>query len=198
MAEPDGLALAQALCARICHDLGGPVSSLVTAQEVDGPEAEALARESVETLRRRLRLFRLLAGAAEDCSTAALEETLDGMLAHGRVRPDLSRCAGEAIPAAATPAVLAAILLAAEALPRGGVVVVAGDPRREILLVPEGRNAAWPPAATALFAGGDPPELTPRSVLAHYLRAVGAQAGLTARLVLGVGQAAALRLARAA
>lgn len=196
MAEPDGLALAQALAARLCHDLGGPVSSLVTAQEVGGPEAEALARDSVEALRRRLRLVRLLAGAAEDVSTTALEETLDGMLAHGRVRLDASRCAGGDVPAAVTPALLAAILLAAEALPRGGSVVLAGDPGGEMLLLPEGRNAAWPPAVGALFAGGDRPELTPRTVLAHYLRAVAVQAGLSVRLVLGAGPSAALRLAR--
>lgn len=196
MAEPDGLALAQALCARLCHDLGGPVSSLVTAMEVGGTEAEALARDSVETLRRRLHLFRLLAGAAEDFSTTALEETLDGMLAHGRVRLDVSRCASRAMPAAIMPALLAAILLAAEALPRGGIVVLAGDPHDEALVIPEGRNAGWPPAVTALFAGGDRPELTPRTVLVHYLHAVAAQAGLAVRLVLGAGPVAALRLAR--
>ena len=43
---------------------------------------------------------------------------------------------------------------------------------------------------TALFAGGDRPELTPRTVLVHYLHAVAAQAGLSVRLVLGAGPVA--------
>ncbi len=74
---------------------------------------------------------------------------------------------------------------------------MAGDPGAEMLLLPDGRNAAWPPAVTALFAGGDRPALTPRTVLAHYLRAVATQAGLSVRLVLATGAGTALRLARA-
>lgn len=197
MGGSDGLALAQVLCARLCHDLGGPVGSLVTATEIGGTEAEALARDSVETLRRRLHLFRLLAGSAGEMSRAALEDACEGMLAHGRVRLDVSGCADRDVPAAIVPALLAAILVAAEALPRGGAVVLAGDAAADILLLVVGRDAAWPAAALALAAGRDLPALTPRTVLAQYLRDAAAQAGMTVQLAMAPGEGTALRLAMA-
>lgn len=201
MGGEDRLALAQALCARFCHDLGGPVGSLSAVMDLGadgGAEGEELARESVETLRRRIRLFRLLAGATEGLSPAGLADCLDGMLAHGRVRLDADGMpAGATVPAATVPALLSALLLAGEALPRGGVVALAGDPGGSLMIIPSGRNAAWPPALVALLAqGGQAAEVTPRSVLAHWLRAMADKAGLVPRLVLGPS-GAALLIARA-
>ena len=194
MRNRDGLELAQALCARLCHDLGGPIGSLVTVMDLGpagGAEAVDIARESADILRRRIRLFRLLAGAAEDLSREGLETCVEDMLSHGKVR----LAEGVAVPASAVPAVLAAILLAAEALPRGGAVLLAGDPAEELMVIPSGPGAAWPPALAALLAPGDAvPEPLPRTVFAHVLCAAAEQAGLTLRLALGAGQGGAALL----
>lgn len=199
--DHDSLALAEALCARMCHDFGGPVGSLAAVMDLGadgGPDAAELARDSVETLRRRIRIFRLLAGADEALPAPALRDCLDGMLAHGKVGLDAGGLApGSAVPADAVPAVLAAILLGAEALPRGGTVALAGDPAASLMVIPQGRNAAWPPALVALLGrGGAEAELSPRTVLAHWLQAAARRAGLAARLVLGP-TGAALMIARA-
>jgi histidine phosphotransferase ChpT len=194
MRNSDGLELAQALCARLCHDLGGAVGSLVTVMDLGpagGDEAGDIARESAEILRRRLRLFRLLAGAAEHLSREGLETCVEGMLSHGKV----VLAGGVAVSAPAVPAVLAAILLASEALPRGGAVVLAGDPAKELMIIPTGPGAAWPPALAALLApDGVAPEPTPRTVFAHVLSAAAEQAGLALRLALGAGQGGAALL----
>lgn len=196
----DGLALAQALCARLCHDLGGPVGSLLTVAELGaagGAEAEELARSALDQLHRRIHLYRLLAGSAEDLSRTGLEACLHGMLGHGKVRLDATRLAeGGAVPAAFVPALLAAILLAAEGVPRGGAVILSGDPRRELLLTLDGKGAAWPPALGALLAVGEAPEPAPRTVLAHFLCVAADEAGLAPRLALGVEGAALLLLPR--
>lgn len=201
MGGEDRVALAQAFCARLCHDLGGPVGSLSAVMDLGpdaGAEGEALARDSVESLSRRIRLFRLLAGTAEDLSPAALEHCVEGMLAHGKVRLDAGGLKpGAAVPAPAVPPLLSALLLAAEALPRGGTVALAGDPGGAIMIIPNGRGAAWPPALVGLLAqGGQPVELTPRTVLAHWFRATADKAGLAVRLVLGPS-GSALLIARA-
>jgi histidine phosphotransferase ChpT len=196
------LALAQALCARVCHDLGGPVGSLITAIEIGpagGAEAEALARSSLDSLRRRLRMFRALSGGSEGLSLPDLEDCLAGNLGHGRVRLDIGAVRpGATIAGPQVPCVLAAVLLAAEALPRGGVVSLGGDPELELLVVPQGLGVSWPTALLALLGRTDPmPALTPRSALAHYLCLAAEPGGYGLSVVLDPGQGgAALALLR--
>ncbi|HYF07472.1 MAG TPA: histidine phosphotransferase family protein [Acetobacteraceae bacterium] len=194
------LDLAQALCARFCHELGGPVGTLMTVMELGpaGGEAEALARSAVETLRRRLRLFRALAGGAEDFSSTSLEECLEGSLAHGRVALDVSGLApGALVRAADVPVVLAAILLASEALPRGGAVRLLGNPAAELIVLPAGPGVAWSPALVSLLIPrGEAPALSPRTVLAHLLCEAADRAGLGLSIALGGAEGAALAIRR--
>ena len=57
----DALELAQAVCTRLCHDLGGPAGALGGALEMLGEapdEAAELARDAARIIERRLREFR--------------------------------------------------------------------------------------------------------------------------------------------
>ncbi|MBP0444901.1 hypothetical protein J8J14_08900 [Roseomonas sp. SSH11] len=186
----DDLALAQDLCARICHDLGGPLGALSGALdlvEAAPDEALSVARDGADAMRRRLRLWRAAAGAGTGpLGREDLAGLLDGTLANGRVRTDLSGLPGTPLPEALAQAVLVAAMLGGEALPRGGVVHLAGD-ETGLAIWPEGRNAAWPTALTAVLAGTPPGG--PREVLAPLLARVAALAGMEISLAMGGGAA---------
>jgi histidine phosphotransferase ChpT len=145
------LRLAELLAIRLCHDLSGPLGTLMGALELvaDDPEmaAEALplAGEVSVALGRRLRLFRAAwGGATPSLSVAEFAALAEGIQAR-RWQIDLSGLdpAGRFSSAAARLA-LNATLLAAEALPGGGTATLAGDPAGDVLLTIAGPRAAWP------------------------------------------------------
>lgn len=165
------LSLTQDLCARLCHDLGGPLGSVSGALDLIGPvdEAALVARESAEVLEGRLQLWRALAGAG----TGPLDrEGLAALLAGGfggsRVSADLSGMEDGELPATMARAALAAAMLGGEALPRGGVVHLSGG-TGALLVVPEGRNAHWPPGLALALALAGETVSGPREVLAPLL-----------------------------
>ncbi len=182
MAEP-GLTLAQDLCARLCHDLVGPLGTVAGAVEMvgDDPEAAELARDATASLRAKLQLWRAACGAGTGPMRAdEIAQLLDGTLAGGRATasveslpPDIS------FDAPVAQLILVGAMLAGEALPRGGAVHLwpeAGGVR----LRPEGRVVAWPAALVASLAG-EPAE-GPRAVLAPMLAHLAPQAGWRAVL----------------
>lgn len=201
--DTGGARLAQALCARLCHELGGPVGSLMTALDVGtggGAEAEEIARDALETLRRRVLLFRMLSGGSDDLSAEGLAEAVDGLLSHGRVRLDTGGMApGGAVRSDAVPCVLAAILVASESLPRGGSIALGGDPARALALRLDGTGAGWTPVVAALLTRGAAwPGITPRTALAHLLVGAAGAAGFTLDLAGADGGAVlTIGLARA-
>jgi histidine phosphotransferase ChpT len=188
----DALSLTQDLCARLCHDLGGPLGALASALDlVESCPNEALpvARDGAEVLRRRLRLWRAAAGGGTGpLGRDGVAELLEGTLAGGRADAELSGLSEAALSAPAVQAVLAAAMLGGEALPRGGVVHVAGN-GTGLAVWPEGRNAAWPPALTAALAGET--VRGPRDVLAPLLLLLAEAAGLRVALAMGSGNAIA-------
>jgi len=187
----DTLTLSQDVCARICHDLGGPLGALSGAldlAEAAPEEALSVAREGAEAMRRRLRLWRAAAGAGTGpMGRDSIAELLDGALSNGRVAADLSGLPEEPMAAPVAQAVLAAALLGSEALPRGGTVHLTGD-GAALAVWPEGRNAAWPAGLTATLAGNCIPG--PRDVLAPLLLHLCRVAGMDLALGLGSGAAA--------
>ena len=66
-----GLTLAQDLCARLCHDLVGPLGTMANAVEMvgDDPDAAELAREAAASLRAKLQLWRAACGAGTGCGS---------------------------------------------------------------------------------------------------------------------------------
>ncbi|UFN51140.1 hypothetical protein LPC08_11285 [Roseomonas sp. OT10] len=197
LAAAGDLGLAQDLCARLCHDLGGPLGSVTGALELleQEPEAASVARDSAEAMGHRLRLWRLIMGGGGALAREELGLVLGGALPGGRTQVDVSGLPAEELSAELVRALLAAALLGGEALPRGGVVHVAGD-ASGVAVWPEGRGSAWSPALTAALAGE--PVCGPRTVLAPLLLRLAAQAGMRVELLLGASAEAAPLVLRAA
>jgi histidine phosphotransferase ChpT len=116
---------------------------------------------------------------------------LDGQVAGGRARVELAAGAAlrpdTVLAAPLAQLVLNAVLLGGEALPRGGTVVLAGDPAQTLAVCPEGPSAAWPPSvAAAIAAGGLDPAMPveARSVRAPVLAALAAELRIPLTLAL--------------
>jgi len=157
----DPLRLPAALAARICHDIAGPLGSLVGTLDMlaeDGdPEALALARESAAILSARLRLLR--AAWAEDVEvpgTRIMQALVPGLPNAERLRVTL-----ELDPVMA-PSLrrlgLNLLLLGSAALPRGGDILLQGHDGGLRLRV-DGRNAAWPDTLAACADATEPGDM---------------------------------------
>jgi histidine phosphotransferase ChpT len=196
-----GLDLAELLCARLCHDFSGPVGTLIAAAELLGDPATDQAavhravQEAAQAMSRRLRYLRAAWGSGGTAMTPAeLAELAEGVPGQGRVRLDISALPGDApLGPGLSRTLLSAILLTAEALPRGGVVRVLADPATgRLLLLPEGRLAAWPEGVGAALAGRPHAETTPRTLLAPLTLAIARHAGFTLSLALSTGDQPAM------
>ncbi len=187
-AGSSGLALAQSLCARLCHDFGGPVGTVAAMLEMAEPASETLdvAREGAALLRARLRVWRAACGGDTGPMAAAeLAAMVDAMLVGGRVHFDSTLPPDADLTPPAVQLALVATLLAAEALPRGGTVHLTGTPTA-MMVLPHGPGARWPAGFSAAVAGmaTDP---DPRRVLAPFLAALAVAEGW--RLSAGFGPA---------
>jgi histidine phosphotransferase ChpT len=188
---------------RLCHDLGGTAGTIGNALEMmddAGGEAAALAVEAAAVLRRRLLLWRAILGGQGEATLGTLLALLDGQLAGGRARADAAALdPGTMVAEPMVPVLLAAMVVGGEALPRGGVVRLAGDPAREMAVLPDGPRAAWPAPLIRAVAGGEPlDEPTGRDVMALWLAASAAAAGARLGLALAPGGAAGPLLVTAA
>jgi histidine phosphotransferase ChpT len=90
------------------------------------------------------------------------------------------------------PLLLSAILVAGEALPRGGVVRLAGDLRHEITILPIGAGAKWSPVLLRQAAGAPlPANISSRDALALWFCISAGAAGVAFSLALPSGEAPA-------
>ena len=112
------------------------------------PESEtlALAEETAVELAQRLKLLRAAWGVeAEELDLLQLQAFGEALSSNRRLRLDLEGLDAEAVfPPAAAKVVLNLLLLAAESLPAGGVVALAGSPGNTVLVTIAGPRAAWP------------------------------------------------------
>jgi histidine phosphotransferase ChpT len=187
--------LAQLLCARLCHDLSGSLGTLVGAldlvamPEAADAEALSLAREAAGVLRGRLMVMRALAGSgpAEGAGIVAL---LTPSLAERRTLLVAALDKGLRLEPTVSAMLVAAVLLAGEALPRGGAVHLEGGAAGFRLRV-EGRNAGWPMTLPAALDGAPLSDaVTARYVLAPWMVALAEGAGWQVRLGFAEGDAA--------
>ena len=192
----DALLLAEVLATRLCHDLSGNLNALVGAVDLlrDEPEAAeealVLATDAATALVRRLRLLRAAwGGNGAALGVDELRTMIDGAFGH-RLRIDLSRLAksGSFAPMAAR-VTLNVLLLAAESLPMGGVVEIAGDPNHDLIVTITGPRAAWPAGLAMMLA--DPAEA--RRCLRATAGALAART-LQAPLTAWIAHATGLRL----
>ena len=201
--EPDSaegadlhLRLTRLIGLRLCHDLGGLAGTIGNALEMlndAGAEAADLAGEAADMLRRRLLLWRSVLGSGEARTLGAVLGLLKGQLAGGRAHLEIGDLPEEsALSETMVPLLLSGLLVAGEALPRGGVVRLSGDLQREIMILPIGAAAAWSPVVVRNAAGAAlPAEISSRDALAMWLCISAGAAGVSLSLALPSGQAAA-------
>jgi histidine phosphotransferase ChpT len=190
--------LAELMAARIFHDLGSPMASItaILPQATD-PAAHAILMETAGELRARMKLFSAAFGHGDDLGWAELGTLLQGAPMAHRVRFEMPS-SSVMLTAGRARLILSLALLAAEALPRGGVVRIAEDLPDWMTFLPEGRDAAWSPTLAELVAGGALEQALadgPRRVLAPWAMAQAAAEGMELSFALGLGQTLApLRL----
>ncbi len=159
MPEPgDPLRLAELLCARIAHDLGGMIGTLAGALELTNDpavaaEALALAQQAAVELRQRLELLRASWGPGGAPLTVPALRTLAQCLPQSRhctiqlaVEPD-----DAAFSSPFARVLLNLLLLAADSLNGTGTVTLAGT-GTDLVVAIAGPRAAWPAGLAASLA----------------------------------------------
>jgi len=128
------LRLTRLIGLRLCHDLGGVAGTIGNALEMlndAGAEAADLAGDAADMLRRRLLLWRSVLGSGEARTLGAALSVLKGQIAGGRAHLEIGDLPEDiALSEAMVPLLLSGLLVAGEALPRGGLVRLSGDLRR--------------------------------------------------------------------
>jgi histidine phosphotransferase ChpT len=194
------LRLAELLCARLCHDLSGPLGALVGVLEIardENPDSEtlALAEETAVELALRLKLLRAAWGRdSDDLDVARLRGFADSLTSSRRVRLDLTGLDPDAVfPAPAARVLLNLVLLAAESLPGGGIVALSGSSVDTILLTIAGPRAAWPVGLAAWVsdeaAAWDAVFADPRRLQAPLATLLARSVGLRLSMLMPAGTA---------
>jgi histidine phosphotransferase ChpT len=181
----DSLRLAELLCARLCHDLSGPLGALIGILEIareEQPEGEtlALAEDTANELVQRLKLLRAAWGRdGDDMDVERLRGFAECLATSRRVLLDLAGLEpGALFPPPAARVVLNLLLLAVESLPGGGIVALSGSPAHSILMTISGPRAAWP-AGLAIWLNDE--AAATEAMLADPRRLQGPLAALLAR-----------------
>ena len=201
------LRFAELVAARICHDLSSPLSIIASAAELarlegergvrqggvgQGGEAMALMLEAGRDIAARVQFFRRLFGPAlGPIAGGELIELAKTVLGGGRIAIEAGSFGGDsAFPAEAARAALAALVVAAEALPRGGTIRCRGE-AADFALTLDGPAAAWPAHLTAVLGGAEPIgaalEGGARGLMGPFLVLAAAEARLRPTLLLGAG-----------
>lgn len=190
--SPDELKLAELLCARLCHDLAGPVGAVATGAELLGEEGEmaggmaaealALLESSAFAASARLRFLRLALGSAGGrMASSALKDLVVNFLAAqgtGAEALALDWQDGGQGPWEAEPVklLLNLVLLAKDCLPRGGRLDIMARQDGGTTVTALGPGAAPAESAMALDAGAAG-ELGPRGAQGAYAAQVAARGG---------------------
>ena len=190
--SPDELKLAELLCARLCHDLAGPVGAVATGAELLGEEGEmaggmaaealALLESSAFAASARLRFLRLaLGGAGGRMASSALRDLVVNFLAAqgtGAEALALDWLDGGQEPWEAEPVKLLfnLVLLAKDCLPRGGRLDIKARQDGVTTVTALGPGAAPAESAAALQAEGAG-DLTPRGAQGAYAAQVANRGG---------------------
>jgi histidine phosphotransferase ChpT len=190
----EALDLAALLCSRVCHDLISPSGAIVNGLEVleesNDEETKSFAldliKKSARTASARLQFCRIAFGAAGSAS-AQVDLNDAENVARGFIEDEKIKLAWN-LPSALLPKnrvklLLNMILVAAQSIPRGGIVAVEGDGPPEAMtfkIAARGLNARIPQAVPALLAGN--PEngaVDAHAIQPFYTGLLGRASGLT-------------------
>ncbi len=189
------LDLAALLCSRICHDVISPVGAIVNGLEVLDSEEDKdmraiamdLIKKSAISASARLQFCRLAFGAAGSL-TAAIDTGDAENVARGLIGNDRTTLRWSAqcrlAPKNAVKLLLNLCLIAAGAVPRGGVIAVdlEGDGDATTMRVEAtGTNARLPHGAAAFFSGGSIETIDGRSIQPYYTTLLARECGMTIR-----------------
>ena len=177
------------LLSRLFHDLIGPASAARNGLELVrefgaedvGAEAMDLVSGSVDQVAARLTFFRMAfggAGSGGGIGFLDARPVLADYIAHRKLEPRIAVAEGLEKPRAGVIKVMLGLaVVAAESLPRGGVVSVSAT-ADEIRVSAEGKDAALSDAAVQALAGEAEPD--------DEILVVPATVGMTARR-FGIG-----------
>jgi histidine phosphotransferase ChpT len=148
----DTIRLVELVTARLCHDLGGLIGTVGNALEMVSEDAArdnevlAFATSAASALTQRLRLMRAAWGLEVDAiDLPGLLGLVTRALAARRIGLDTRALSPDCIfPPAIARVVLNLIVLASDCLPKGGTIVMMGEPE-DLLVRIDGPGAAWPP-----------------------------------------------------
>ena len=188
---PDSIDFASLLCSRLCHDLLSPVGALNNGIELIADETDPQVREqcigllgdSARTTAGKLKFFRLAFGAASGFGEAvALHEirsAVEGLFPPGGKLELQWMAGGESLPKPAAKLLLNLVMLAGEALPRGGTLAIGaeqGSDGTEIAVRGEGSRITFDPTIRAALVQ-DGGEVTSRTAPAFMIRSIAANTG---------------------
>ncbi|HEX6958975.1 MAG TPA: histidine phosphotransferase family protein [Ferrovibrio sp.] len=187
MPAAEELDLIALICSRLCHDLAGSIGAVNNGVELLAEESDAAMREeafgliaqSAQDAARRLAFFRLALGASGDIGEpmafTELSRVAQNYFAGGKIA--LAMPAADAtLPKPLAKAVLLGLLLAAQALPRGGNLQLA-PAGRNWRIAARGPMLRWPDTlSTALAETADWPR-EPLPALARYAQRLSRSAG---------------------
>ncbi len=192
----DSLDLAALLSSRICHDVISPVGAIVNGLEVLEDEKDAemrgfaldLIKKSARTASARLQFCRLAFGAAGSAG-AAIDTGDAEQVARGLLVDDKTQLEWHAprvlMPKNKVKLVLNLCLIAAAAIPRGGVIKVAISGTEEapkIVVEAAGPNARLASHVPQLLAGTSSGSIDAQGIQPYYTGLVAKAAGLAVSL----------------
>lgn len=163
----EALDLAALLCSRVCHDLISPSGAIVNGLEVleEATDEETrgfaldLIKKSARTASARLQFCRIAFGASGS-ATAQIDLSDAEAVARGFVEDEKVKLSWNLprslVPKNRVKLLLNMILVAAQTIPRGGVVAVEGEGSPEAMtfrIAARGLNARISQAVPALLAG---------------------------------------------
>lgn len=188
----DSLDLAALLCSRVCHDVISPVGAIVNGLEVLEEEKDAemrgfaldLIKKSARTASARLQFCRLAFGAAGSAGAAIdtgdAEQVARGLFADERTKLEWD-APRVLMPKNKVKLVLNLCLIAAAAIPRGGVIkVTIADPEGALRIAVEaiGSNARLASHIPQLLAGTPTGSIDAHGIQAYYTGLVARAADL--------------------
>jgi histidine phosphotransferase ChpT len=188
----DPLDLAALLCSRVCHDVISPVGAIINGLEVLDEENDAemrgfaldLIKKSAEQASARLQFCRLAFGAAGSAGasidTGDAEKVARGLF--GGERVELAWTVPPFLmPKNKVKLILNLCLIAAAAIPRGGIIEVtlSGEEPARINVTAIGANAKLASHLPGLLRGTpDQPPLGPQDIQAYYAALVAKAANM--------------------
>ena len=191
------LRIAELLAARLCHELVSPVGAINNGVELleDDPDfaadAAGLIGQSAVQATRRLQFYRIAYGSTASIALDLGRKVAFDLFADGKIACDWPETVAPEVKLACN-----LLLVAAEALPRGGRLTLAGADPLEIRAEGEGaRLPAHLPDALTGVLGAD--MVDARSVQAAFTGALVLRAGLRPSIETLASGAIVFRLASA-